>query len=297
MPSTFSDLKIELMATGEQSATWGDITNANLGTVIEDAIAGSADVSFSSADVTVTLSDTTSAQTARNLRLNLTGTSGGARNLILGSGCQIEKPYLINNGLDDAVTVKNTTGTGITVPSGKTMWVYNDGTNVVDAVTHLSSLTLGTVLPAASGGTGTSSSTGSGANVLATSPTIATPTITTPAISSPTFTSAIYANGSYRGNITAVAALDVDCSAGNYFTKSISANSTFTFSNAPSSRSYAFVLELAVTGSPTITWPAAVEWPSGSDPVLTAGKTHLFVFLTDDAGTVWRGAVIQDYDA
>jgi hypothetical protein len=56
--------------------------------------------------------------------LTLTGTSGGARQLILGSGCQIEKLYLINNGLADAVTVKNTSGTGIAVPAGKSMYVY-----------------------------------------------------------------------------------------------------------------------------------------------------------------------------
>lgn len=159
MASTYSTLKIELIGTGEQSGTWGTTTNTNLGTAIEEAIVGSADVAFSSSDVTVTLTDTNAAQTARNLRLNLTGTSGGARNLILGSGCQIEKPYLINNGLADTVTVKNTTGTGIAVPAGKTMWVYNNGTNVVDAVTHLSSLTLGTALPIASGGTGSTSTT------------------------------------------------------------------------------------------------------------------------------------------
>ena len=159
MPSTFSPLKIELIATGEQSGTWGATTNTNLGTALEDAITGSADVTFSSADVTVTLTDTNAAQIARNLRLNLTGTSGGARNLILGSGCQIEKLYLINNGLADAVTVKNTSGSGVAVPAGKTMFVYNNGTNVVDAITHLSSLTLTTALPAASGGTGQTSYT------------------------------------------------------------------------------------------------------------------------------------------
>jgi hypothetical protein len=159
MASTYSTLKIELIGTGEQAGLWGTTTNTNLGTAIEEAIVGSADVPFSSADVTVTLTDTNAAQAARNLRLNLTGTSGGARNLILGSGCQIEKPYLINNGLADTVTVKNTAGTGIAVPAGKTMWVYNNGTNVVDAVTHLSSLTLGTALPIASGGTGSTSTT------------------------------------------------------------------------------------------------------------------------------------------
>jgi hypothetical protein len=152
--STFSDLKFELIGTGEQAGTWGNTTNTNLGTAVEEAITGSADVSFSSSDVTLTLTNLATTQAGRNLRLNLTGTSGGARNLILGSDMQINKLYLVNNTLLDAVTVKNTTGTGIAVPAGKTMFVFNNGTNVVDAVTHLSSLTLGAALPVASGGTG-----------------------------------------------------------------------------------------------------------------------------------------------
>jgi len=162
MASTYSDLKLELIGTGEQAGSWGNTTNTNLGTAIEEAIVGSADVSFSSADVTLTLTNTNASQTARHIRLNLTGTSGGARNLILGSGCQIDKPYIVNNGLADTVTVKNTTGTGIAVPAGKTMWVFNNGTNVVDVTTHISSLTLGSALPVASGGIGTT--TGSLAN-------------------------------------------------------------------------------------------------------------------------------------
>lgn len=160
MASTYSALKIELIATGEQSGTWGTTTNTNLGdAALGEAITGSADVAFSSADVTVTLTDTNATQAARNLRLNLTGTSGGARNLILGSGCQIEKFYVINNTLADAVTVKNTTGTGVAVAAGKTMPVFNNGTNVVDVTTYLTSLTLGSALPIASGGTGSTSTT------------------------------------------------------------------------------------------------------------------------------------------
>jgi len=160
MASTYSTLKVELIGTGEQTGTWGTTTNDNFSVALGEAITGSADVAFSSSDVTVTLTDTNAAQTARNLRLNLTGTSGGARNLILGSGCQIEKLYLINNGLADAVTVKNTSGTGIAVAAGKSMFVYNNGTNVVDATTYLSSLTLGSALPVASGGTGATSNAG-----------------------------------------------------------------------------------------------------------------------------------------
>lgn len=136
MASTYSDLKIELIGTGEQSGTWGTTTNNNFSIALSEAITGTADVAFSSADVTLTLTNTNSAQTARNLRLNLTGTSGGARNLILGSGCQIEKFYLINNGLADAVTVKNTTGSGVAVPAGTAMLVFNNGTDVVNPLTY-----------------------------------------------------------------------------------------------------------------------------------------------------------------
>jgi hypothetical protein len=154
MASTYSNLKIQLMTTGENSGTWGNVTNVNLGTALEEAIVGSADVTFSSAQVTLTLTDSNSTQTARNMRLNLTGTSGGAQNLIVPA---IEKVYIVNNGCADAITVKNATGTGIAVPAGKTMWVYNNGTNVVDVVTHLTSVTLGSALPVASGGTGSAS--------------------------------------------------------------------------------------------------------------------------------------------
>jgi hypothetical protein len=178
MASTYSSLKIQLMGTGENSGTWGNVTNLNLGTAIEEAIVGSADVTFSSGNVTLTLTDSNGSQTARNLRLNCVGTTGGARDLIVPA---IEKSYLINNGCADAITVKNSTGTGIAVPAGKTMLVYNNGTNVVDAVTHLSSLTLTTVLPVASGGTGTNTSTGSGNVVLSNSPTLVTPALGTPA--------------------------------------------------------------------------------------------------------------------
>jgi hypothetical protein len=167
MASTYSDLKIELIGTGEQTGTWGTTTNNNFSIAISEAITGSADVAFSSSDVTVTLTDTNGAQSARNLRLNLTGTSGGARNLILGSGCQIEKLYLINNGLADAVTVKNTSGTGIAVAAGKSMFVYNNGTNVVDAVNYLSSLTVGTLNGVIKGTTGVLSAATAGTDYVA----------------------------------------------------------------------------------------------------------------------------------
>ena len=158
MSSTYSNLKLQLMATGENLATWGNVTNVNLGTAVEEAIVGSADVTFASSNVTLTLSNANTTQTARNLRLNLIGTTGSAtRNLVVPS---IEKIYIVNNTCADSVVVKTSAGTGITVPAGRTMWVYNDGVNVVDATTHLTSLTIGSPLALASGGVGSNTAAG-----------------------------------------------------------------------------------------------------------------------------------------
>jgi len=137
MASTYTDLKVELIGTGEQSGSWGTTTNTNLGTALEEAIVGTVDVPFSSGTITLTLSNSNATQSARHLRLNLTGTSGGAQNLVVPA---IQKNYLVNNGTADTITVKTPSGSGIGVPSGKTMWVYNNGSNVVDAVTAVTSL-------------------------------------------------------------------------------------------------------------------------------------------------------------
>ena len=142
MASTYSNLKIQLMATGENSGTWGNVTNVNLGTALEQALVETATVSVSSGDATLTLSDTNARQDARALRLNVTGASV-ARVVNVPA---IEKPYLVNNAGSAAVTVKVSGQTGIAVPAGKTMWVYNNGTDVVDAITHLSNLNIGGTL-------------------------------------------------------------------------------------------------------------------------------------------------------
>jgi hypothetical protein len=187
MASTYSPLKIELIATGEQSAVWGATTNTNLGTAIEEAITGSADVTFASANVTLTLTNTNGSQTARNLRLRLTGTTAGARNLIVPA---IEKQYLIQNDTADIITVKNATGTGVAIPSTLSALVYNDGVNVTSAGIYSTSVVtpilaatdvvILNALPVTSGGTGVTTATGTGAVVRASSPTLTTPLLGTP---------------------------------------------------------------------------------------------------------------------
>jgi hypothetical protein len=188
MASTYSSLKIELITTGEQSATWGTTTNVNLGTALEEAIVGSADVTFASANVTLTLTDTNGTQAARNLRLRLTGTTGGARNLIVPA---IEKFYIVQNDTADTITIKNSTGTGVAIPTTMTALVYNDGTNIASASVYSTSVvtpllaatdaSFVNALPITSGGTGVTTATGTGSVVRATSPVLVTPALGTPA--------------------------------------------------------------------------------------------------------------------
>jgi hypothetical protein len=187
MASTYSPLKIELITTGEQSGTWGTTTNVNLGTAIEEAIVGSADVTFASANVTLTLTDTNGTQTARNLRLRLTGTTGGARNLIVPA---IEKFYIVQNDTADTITIKNATGTGVAIPTTMSALVYNDGTNIASASVYSTSIvtpllaatdaSFVNALPVTSGGTGVTTATGTGSVVRATSPTLVTPILGIP---------------------------------------------------------------------------------------------------------------------
>jgi hypothetical protein len=198
MASTYStNLKIELIGTGEQAGTWGTTTNTNLGTALEQAVVGKADVTMSSTTITLTLTNANTAQDARAIYLNLTGSPGGAAVLEVPA---IQKPYIVKNGSDQQVTIKVSGLTGVPIPTGKTALVYNNGTDVVTAVDHIPSLTLGAALPIASGGTGITAFgtgvatalgqnvTGSGGIALATSPTLVTPALGTP--SSGTLTNA-----------------------------------------------------------------------------------------------------------
>jgi len=155
MASTYSSsLKIQLMTTGENSTTWGSVTNTNLGTALEEAIVGTADVTFSSGDETLSISNSNATQVARHMRLNLTGTTGGSTRVL--TVPDVEKVYIVNNGCADSVEVQNSTGSNVAVPAGASMWLYSTGANVVETTTYL---------PATSGGTGLTSP-GTAGNVL-----------------------------------------------------------------------------------------------------------------------------------
>ena len=142
--STYSNLSVELIGTGEQSGTWGTTTNTNLGTAMEEAIVGTVDQAVGTGDTTLPWATASNAtQVARHLRLNLTGSAGGSGNLIIptaaaGGAGTFQKQFLIKNSSDTAITVKTASGSGVLVPAGKASFVYADGTNVVASIDYIS---------------------------------------------------------------------------------------------------------------------------------------------------------------
>lgn len=158
MASTYSALKIELIATGEQTGTWGNTTNTNLGTALEEAIVGRATADFpSDANLTLTLTNSNASQVARNFVLNVTSSVNltTTRDLIVPA---IEKPYIVQNNTSGSQSIRViVAGVGYTVPTGKTAFIYNDGTDVKGAIDYLNAPTFSSFT---STGDGTFSGTG-----------------------------------------------------------------------------------------------------------------------------------------
>ena len=180
MSSTYSDnLKIELMGTGDQAGNWGATTNVNLGTLIEQAISGYVTQAITDGADTVITIPNGATGVARNMFIECTGSLSAARNLIVPIN---KKLYFIYNNTSGgyAVTVKVSGQTGVSVPNGAKVVLVSNGTDIVNATNYMATLTLGSALPVTSGGTGVTTSTGSGNNVLSTSPTLVTPALGTP---------------------------------------------------------------------------------------------------------------------
>jgi hypothetical protein len=92
--------------------------------------------------------------------------------------------------------------------------------------------------------------------------------------------------------VTAMSANDMNLSVGEYFSKTISGNTTLTFSNIPSGYT-GWVLEITNGGSATVTWPASVKWGGGVAASLTASGVDILVFTTDDSGTTVRAGIFS----
>lgn len=144
MASTYStDLKLELMATGENAGTWGTKTNTNLN-LVQQAIAGYEAIDVASADVTLVMSNA-SISNARNMILNFTGTLAANRTVTIPDS--IEKFYILKDGTThsgNSLTFKTVSGTGFTLDEGKIHAAYSDGTNVNEVALNTLGGTIGT---------------------------------------------------------------------------------------------------------------------------------------------------------
>jgi len=130
MASTYSsDLKLELMATGENAGTWGTKTNANLN-LVQQSVAGYQAIDVASGDVTLAMTDATISN-ARNATLKFTGTLAANRTVTLPDS--LEKVYNVIDGTNHAnytLTFKTASGTGVLLCEGNTYVLYSDGTNI-----------------------------------------------------------------------------------------------------------------------------------------------------------------------
>lgn len=161
--STYSpSLRITLITTGDQAGTWGNTTNTNLGTLIEDSIAGYETVSVTSANQAFTAIDGAADQ-ARNMILNLTTTTTAAFAVYAPPQSKL---YVISNASAYTATIYNSTvlgnttaaGTGVAIAAGKKVIVYTDGTN-------FSTINNASVVAVADGGTGATTAAGARTNL------------------------------------------------------------------------------------------------------------------------------------
>jgi hypothetical protein len=128
MASTFSQtLRLELIGDGDQSGIWGQTTNTNLGTLLEQSITGVVSITMVDANYTLTNFNGVSDE-ARNAVLVVGGTNAAVRDII---APLVEKLYVVRNSTAGgfAVNIRAASGSSVSVPSGATVWVYCDGTN------------------------------------------------------------------------------------------------------------------------------------------------------------------------
>lgn len=134
MATYSTNLALTLLTTGEGAGTWGNTTNTNLGTLLEQAISGYVTQAVSTGtDTTLTIPNGATG-VARNMYIELTGTGGTNTNLIVPSN---KKLYFIFNNSTGAVTVKVTGQTGVSVAAGTKVILVSNGTDVVAATSYL----------------------------------------------------------------------------------------------------------------------------------------------------------------
>jgi hypothetical protein len=307
MSSTYSsNLRVELIGSGDQAGTWGTTTDNNFAYIFDSAIAGYQAVTISSTNQALTYVNgpTSSAALNQSVYAMLSFTGASAATSIYAP--PVPKQYILWNNSSYTITIYNSTvignttaaGTGIAIAAGNKIMVWSDGTNFYDVQAQNLTGTLAIVnggtgqttqqaainalvgaqtnnrvlrsdgtnstlsqvnvstdvtgtLAVANGGTGATTSTGTGAVVLAASPTITNATLTTPTLTTPTLNFPTLNNftlGTY-GNIktlfetatitasapSATTNFDVTTQAVQFYTSNASTNFTLNFRGSATS--------------------------------------------------------------
>jgi hypothetical protein len=296
MASTYSQLKIELIGTGDQAGTWGATTNVNLGTALEEAITGSANVTFASANVALALTDTNATQTARNLRLNLVGTIAAQQHLFVPA---IEKQYLVSNTLTFPVVIANgsnsgATGTTFTLPAGRSSLVFNDGTNINDVVTFVTSLgnvslSNVTINQGTSNGvvhSNVSIISGNVNNITSNASTFSNATLNSAQVNA-------YTEGITTGYTNTGNAYTINIATSTIVTANLSANCTFTMPSNTAGKSFILFLKTGA-GNWTGTF-TGVKFVSNTAPTITTAANSMDILTFTADGANWYGNYAQGF--
>ena len=119
------------MGVGDQSGTWGDTNNTNLGTLLEEAVVGYATQALTGAGPTALTIPDGATSTGRNYVIEFTGTPTAGHTVTVPA---VDKPYIFFNNTNIAITVKVSGQTGVTIAVGKKAIVYTNGTDVIEVV-------------------------------------------------------------------------------------------------------------------------------------------------------------------
>jgi hypothetical protein len=315
MASSYSaDLKLELMATGEKSGLWGDITNTNL-TILQQAIAGYEEVSIAGGVQTTPLTFSNGlVSDGKNAVIKFIGTITGNQTVTIPD--TIEKTYIISNGTTGAFTVefKTVSGTGVTfgATDKSTKTLFADGTNIVDtgtvSLTGVQTLTNKTltapILDEINDSNGNEeiifTTTASAVNeiTIANAATSNSPNISVTgddtniglSVSTKGTGLILFNDGAYNADATLTDGATITWDVGSSPVAKVTLGGNRTLSAPTNSASGQFISLTVIqdaTGSRLLTWNSAYEFTGDTAPTLTttASKADVFVFKYN--GTVW----------
>jgi hypothetical protein len=295
MASTFTDLGIELMFTGENSGTWGDKTNSNLN-LIQQALAGYEAVTVNGTGTTTLDIIDATISNGRNAVIKLTGTITG--NIVVTIPDTTEKTYIIENGTVGAFTVefKTASGTGVTFATTdkSTKILFADGTNIVDtgtvSLTGVQTLTNKTLTSPKINEAVEVTATATELNYsdIVTLGTTAASKVFTADANNLTTVSGAVAN--VEDTLTDGATITWDVIDSPVAKVTLGGNRTLSAPSGTTPIAGQFISLTVIqdaTGSRTLTWNSAYEFTADTAPTLTttASKADLFVFKYN--GTVW----------